>query len=408
MADWRKKFSLLSLSNDGIATKSSQEQERCEASVAKLFKSYRDSAEAEQIYLFREVHITYLESGIRKLPYHFECLDASRPWLCYWILHSLSLLKHEISQDLTRDVIDFLRRCQSPHGGFGGGPGQLPHLAPTYAAVLALCILGTKEAYDVIDRASLQLFLSQMHQSDGSFIMHFDGEVDVRGVYCALVPAILTNTLTDDMISSTADWVASCQTYEGSFSAVPGTEGHGGYAFCAFASLLLLKEQNLCDIHQLLKWACHRQMSIEGGFQGRTNKLVDGCYSFWVGGLFPLIYMSLKHSGDKGLQDNLWHFHQESLQEYILYCCQYPRGGLMDKPGKGRDYYHTCYCLSGLSVSQYCFGGKETINITDNKKDLLIPTHPLFNIPVDKVDQAMEHFTQAPKISILQQTERKT
>lgn len=30
-------------------------------------------------------------------------------------------------------------------------------------------------------------------------------------------------------------------------------------------------------------------MAFEGGFQGRTNKLVDGCYSFWVGALLPLI-----------------------------------------------------------------------------------------------------------------------
>lgn len=27
--------------------------------------------------------------------------------------------------------------------------------------------------------------------------------------------------------------------------------------------------------------------------KGRTNKLVDGCYSFWQGGVFPLIYASL-------------------------------------------------------------------------------------------------------------------
>jgi protein farnesyltransferase subunit beta len=30
-------------------------------------------------------------------------------------------------------------------------------------------------------------------------------------------------------------------------------------------------------------------MQMEGGFQGRPNKLVDGCYSFWVGALFPLL-----------------------------------------------------------------------------------------------------------------------
>ena len=33
-----------------------------------------------------------------------------------------------------------------------GGPGQVAHLAPTYAAVNALCILGTEEAYQVINR----------------------------------------------------------------------------------------------------------------------------------------------------------------------------------------------------------------------------------------------------------------
>jgi hypothetical protein len=33
-----------------------------------------------------------------------------------------------------------LCRCQDPEGGFGGGPGQLAHLAPTYAAVNALAI----------------------------------------------------------------------------------------------------------------------------------------------------------------------------------------------------------------------------------------------------------------------------
>jgi len=30
-------------------------------------------------------------------------------------------------------------------------------------------------------------------------------------------------------------------------------------------------------------------MSSEGGFQGRSNKVVDACYSYWCGGLFPLI-----------------------------------------------------------------------------------------------------------------------
>lgn len=61
---------------------------------------------------------------------------------------SVALLHH----CLISSVCQFLACCQSPTGGFAGGPGQHAHLAPTYAAVNALCIIGTEEAYNVIDR----------------------------------------------------------------------------------------------------------------------------------------------------------------------------------------------------------------------------------------------------------------
>ncbi len=37
-------------------------------------------------------------------------------------------------------------------------------------------------------------------------------------------------------------------------------------------------------------------MKFEGGFQGRTNKLVDSCYSFWQGAQFPIIHAILAKS----------------------------------------------------------------------------------------------------------------
>ena len=46
-------------------------------------------------------------------------------------------------------VASFLMHCQDASGGFAGGPQQLPHLAPTYAAVSALMVAGTEEAYKV-------------------------------------------------------------------------------------------------------------------------------------------------------------------------------------------------------------------------------------------------------------------
>lgn len=72
-------------------------------------------------------------------------------------------------------------------------------------------------------------------------------------------------------------------------------------------------------------------MSYEGGFQGRTNKLVDGCYSFWVGATIPITQALIAQDG-KQLKQCL--FDRAALQEYILLCCQKPNGGLLDKPGK--------------------------------------------------------------------------
>ena len=86
---------------------------------------------------------------------------------------------------------------------------------------------------------------------------------------------------------------------------------------------MLLGKAKLCDTSLLLRWAANRQMRLEGGFQGRTNKLVDGCYSFWQGGIFPLLHKLIAdEKGDDGLSASRWLFEQEALQEYILICAQ--------------------------------------------------------------------------------------
>ena len=58
-----------------------------------------------------------------------------------------------------------------------------------------------------------------------------------------------------------------CQTYEGGFSGCPGMEAHGGYTFCAVATLILLNRERLIDVKALARWLVFRQMPLEGGFQ---------------------------------------------------------------------------------------------------------------------------------------------
>ena len=119
-------------------------------------------------------HAAYLMAGLGTLAQGYTSLDASRPWLCYWISHSLEMLgePHALTGQPAEDVVRFLSRCQVPTtGGFAGGPvpGQLAHLAPTYAAVNTLVTIGTRSALDSIDRKALKSFLLRMKQPNGSF-----------------------------------------------------------------------------------------------------------------------------------------------------------------------------------------------------------------------------------------------
>lgn len=371
---------------EDFETATSIEQRQVEADVLKLYKLNKEPL------LTRQKHISLLKKSLTNLSETYECLDSSRPWLCYWNLHSLQILGERLEDDMYTKITGFLGKCQAPGGGFGGGPGQYPHLAPTYAAVSALCTIGTQEAYNIIDRKGLQSFLTSLRTEDGAFSMHVDGEADIRGIYCALAVARLTNVYTPQMFKGAETWIARCQTWEGGFGGCPGMEAHGGYAYCGLAALVLLGKTNLCHLKSLLRWIVNRQMQLEGGFQGRTNKLVDGCYSFWQGGAFPLIHAILSKEGNV-FNSNYWLFDQKALQEYLLICCQHPYGGLLDKPEKCRDIYHTCYALSGLSVAQ---NSPQPIIIGSPMVNLVEVIHPVYNLVLSCAADALKYFNTLP------------
>lgn len=95
------------------------------------------------------------------------------------------------------------------------------------------------------------------------------------------------------------------------------------------------------DIQMLVSWLSARQYAPEGGFAGRTNKLVDGCYSHWVGGCWPLIEAALNgprpaHQTHTLSTGSL--YSREGLTRYITACCQSDTGGLKDKPSKSVEH----------------------------------------------------------------------
>lgn len=353
----------------------------------------------------------------------FVSLDASRPWIVYWICHSLDLMGYDFTQELKLRIVNTLGSCQSDTGGFGGGPGQMAHLATTYAAVNTLCILQAECGYSMVNRKALYNWLMSLKQPDGSFCMHWGGEIDVRGVYCALSVASLLGLDTDELKANCDSFILMCQTYEGGMGSLPGVEAHGGYTFCGLAAMELLGKVTKLNFNSMALWATLRQMPVEGGFQGRTNKLVDGCYSFWQGGIFPILKAHMiATKGDADSDSSSWEdlpplagnpdylADYRSLQEYILFVAQPSPlpdesdqpGGLRDKPNVCPDFYHTCYNLSGLSVAQHDYtydancGGfyraQKSLILGERERNELKPTHPVYNVCIEHVQPMKEFF----------------
>ena len=75
--------------------------------------------------------------------------------------------------------------------------------------------MGMTNALESINRKTLYQFLLRCKNADGSFSVHEDGECDVRGAYCAMAVASMCDLVTPELCKNTADWVASCQNYEG-------------------------------------------------------------------------------------------------------------------------------------------------------------------------------------------------
>ncbi|KPI89043.1 farnesyltransferase beta subunit [Leptomonas seymouri] len=235
---------------------------------------------------------------------------------------------HEVdAEHCDENAENFADAAARPVIGFAGGPvHQWPHLAASYAACCALAILSVYDngaSLRRLPRAAIKRWLLALRNDDGSFRVHEGGESDIRASYCAAVITSLlclddpsTFELTrcrafDDAVGAasgvpceyvedvqyepvltrqTAKFVASCQAHEGGFTcSSTASEAHGAYTQCGLAALLLMKQPRLVYLPSLRRWLAARQLNTEGGFNGRTNKLVDSCYSHWVGASHVLL-----------------------------------------------------------------------------------------------------------------------
>ncbi|GAA5987814.1 hypothetical protein JCM5350_005373, partial [Sporobolomyces pararoseus] len=267
-----------------------------------------------------------------------------------------------------------------------------PNIIQSYTAILILALLD--DPLEKLDRRALLRLVGECQNSDGSFSL-FPGcqePGDPRSSYSAFAICSMLNDWNTIDVELGLKFLNSCRRYEGGFAQRPNLEANAGPTYCAIACYHLSNRlSSLPSKPSLLRWLIHRQIppsppatptplrprtpsSIPSsydsddastgeeeeeeddddrglpdlfkecaGFQGRTNKPLDACYSFWSLGALRLLL------NDREEFDSL--VDSRSNSNWLLNCQHRLYGGIGREPGSLPDVYHTYLSLAALSIA---------------------------------------------------------
>ncbi|EDW29016.1 GL18644 [Drosophila persimilis] len=320
-----------------------------------------NSTEPEPVLLSK--HAKNLLRFLNMLPARMASHDNTRSTIVFFavcgldVLNSLNLVPPKMRQDIIDWIYGGLvvprdneKRC----GGFMGCRAMVPltensevlecmrkyqwgHLAMTYTSIAVLVTLG--DDLSRLDRKSIVDGVAAVQRPEGSFSACIDGsEDDMRFVYCAATICHMLDYWGDVDKEAMFQFIEKSLRYDYGFSQELEGEAHGGTTFCALAALQLsgqLDRLHAATLERIKRWLIFRQVD---GFQGRPNKPVDTCYSFWIGASLCIL---------NGFELTDY----AKNREYILSTQDTLVGGFAKWPQATPDPFHTYLGLCGLAFT---------------------------------------------------------
>ncbi|XP_041980753.1 geranylgeranyl transferase type-1 subunit beta [Aricia agestis] len=331
-------------------------------------------------------HVKYFMRFLNVLPSSLSSHDTTRVTIAYFSVAGLDVLGSitNITLELRSRIIEWIYRLQvHPNKetgdmsacGFQGsstvnidiGPPnshyRCGHLAMTYTGLCILLTLG--DDLTRINRKALVAGVKALQREEGNFSATLSGcESDMRFVYCAACISYILNDWSGFDVQRATDYILKSIGYDYGIAQCPELESHGGTTFCALATLSLTNQLDKLSeeqIEYLKRWLLFRQID---GYQGRPNKPVDTCYSFWVGASLKIL-------------DALHLSNYKSNRSYVYETQDIVVGGFSKWPDTCTDPMHTYLGLAGLSL----IGEKDlleivpTLNITRRAHEHLKSLH---------------------------------
>jgi len=332
-------------------------------------------------------HAKYFARFLEVLPASMGSQDSSRVTIAFFsvsgmdILDKLDLLSGERKDEIIDWVysLQFVSENYPERAGIMGssmlladvGPEsglhdmKFGHLAMTYTGIGILLALG--DDLKRLERQAIIKGVASCQKPDGSFSATSEGnENDMRFVYCAACICAMLDDWTGVDVDKMVDYIKSCVRYDYGISQHEEMESHGGTTFCALAALELsgrLSDFPETTIDRMVRWLMFRQ---DEGFNGRPNKPMDTCYSFWIGAALKIL--------------NAFQYTDfDANRNYLMSTQNLPVGGFAKWPGVPADPFHTYFALCGLSFI---------------KEPGILPVMPSLNISMRAYDWMKELHSQ--------------
>ncbi|XP_018576934.1 geranylgeranyl transferase type-1 subunit beta [Anoplophora glabripennis] len=308
-----------------------------------------------------DLHKKYLLFVLNgKLP-NISSMETNRSVLMYFALSGLDLLNQldSLTEQRKQYIIDWIYSLQVVNekelvSGFQGSttlitkenqgknsPYKWAHIANTYSCLNSLIILG--DNLSRVNRKAILNSLRALQLPNGSFKGAKDGvEDDMRFVFCAACICYILDDWSAIDVELMVNFILKSISYDGGIGQGPELESHCGSTFCAIACLALSKNLHRltkAQFHALRRWLLLR---FDYGFNGRPNKPVDTCYSFWTGGALKIL-------------DAYQFIHDNKNNPLYVLMTQDKYGGFSKWVNTVPDPMHTYFGLAGLSLMN--FGG---------------------------------------------------
>lgn len=301
-------------------------------------------------------HNTYFSHFLGYLPAQTTSYDPNRFTIIYYALLSKYLLSDELKD--AELYISYLKGLYLENMEFCGFtpnkehfPRGIEHNIPqNFFAILNLLILGCKDFQFINVNKICKVVKKFLYETCD----------DLRDFYMGTSILFIFDNLNSTDLQKIIQIIENdCFIDDYGFTNFKKGDVHSGYISCIANIFQILKLKFDYDMSQEKKiftfeWLCHRQIydhkhteyNGNGGFNGRENKKVDSCYSFWNFSAMSYFRMTEKNPYDLKL-----------YEDYILKLQDPIKGGFAkhlveddDEEYLDSDVYHsfTTLCALGL------------------------------------------------------------